>query len=470
MIGILILGALALGVSGIALRRGRQIKEQRANLKLILDHIEEVILRFGADFKIQGEYSHYTGELLSQSSSLNGANIWELLFAKAADSRADQPVWLESLRAIFGEKNLAWELNEGNLPRELRLDQRILSLEWQVLPDAEGHTQTMMLLIRDITRQVAAQKEAALAQERVSKMADRIDAIARGRPQRVAQFLLEAEKTIQPLQKTISMEENYSDIKRMLHTLKGAARTLGLKDITSIVHGFEDLFNADQWDHASFARHMQALLESLQAYRDLLPHLNMVQDQAVANLWDISSKLLPEARERLASRFPQTARFTVLDRFPAWDKIDARAVHDMLLHAVTNSIDHGFLLPHARGERLTDDPALSLEATQENSQLILNVRDNGCGINWKKLEELARERNFHPASGRALTDLLFQEGTSTAGQITTTSGRGMGLAAILDRAHRLGGDVSLHDNEEGRGACLKMVIPLPEAASTSPAA
>ncbi len=462
--GILILGALALAASGIALRRGREIKQQRASLKLILDNIEEGILRFGADFKIQGEYSRYTGELLGQSLVLGGQSIWDLLFSRVNSSAADQQVWLESLRAIFGEKNLAWELNEGNLPREVRLDHKILALDWQTLPDAEGHTQSMLLLVRDITRQVSAQKEAARAQERISKMADRIDAIARGRPQRIAQFLVEAEKTILPLQRTISLEENYSDIKRMLHTLKGAARTLGLKDITGIVHGFEDLFNARDLDHAAFAAHMQALLDSLNAYRELLPHLNMVQDHAVTNLWDITSKLLPEARQRLASRFSLPAQFMVLDQFAGWDRIDARAVHDILLHAVTNSIDHGFLLPHASGERLTEAPALSLEARHAASQLMLTVRDNGFGINWKKLEAMAQERNFKPALGRTLTDLLFQEGTSTAGQISTTSGRGMGLTAILALVRKLGGDVSLENNDRGRGACLRMTIPVPLAA------
>ncbi|HET9240931.1 MAG TPA: ATP-binding protein [Oligoflexus sp.] len=462
--GLLMMGGLALSASGIALRRGRQIRQQRANLKLILDTIEEGILRFGPDFIIQGESSHYAGELLGHSGSLEGQSIWDLLLARVDGSAADQPVWRESLRAMFGEKELAWELNEGNLPRELRFRSRILALEWQVLPDADGLTQTMLLLFRDITRQVAAQKEAAVAQERISRMADRIDAIARGRPQRIAQFLVEAEKTILPLQKTISMEENYSDIKRMLHTLKGAARTLGLKDITGIVHGFEDLFNAHELDHASFASHMQDLLDSLNAYRDLLPHLNMVQDQSVANLWDITSKLIPEARQRLAARYQKPARFTVLDGFAGWDRVDTRAVHDMLLHAMTNSIDHGFLLPHARGERLQEAPAVTLEALQEEGQLLMTLRDNGFGINWKKLEDLAREKNFQPAPGRELTDLLFQEGTSTAGQISTTSGRGMGLAAVLAIAKKVGGDVSLRDNDQGRGACLCMTLPVPAVA------
>jgi HPt (histidine-containing phosphotransfer) domain-containing protein/tetratricopeptide (TPR) repeat protein len=463
--GLLLMGGLALSASGIALRRGRQIRQQRANLKLILDTIEEGILRFGPDFIIQGEASHYASELLGHKGSLAGQSIWDLLLARVDGSAADQAVWRESLRAMFGEKELAWALNEGNLPREVRFNSRILALDWQVLPDAEGLTQTMLLLFRDITRQVAAQKEAEVAQERISRMADRIDAIARGRPQRIAQFLVEAEKTILPLQKTISMEENYSDIKRMLHTLKGATRTLGLKDITGIVHGFEDLFNAHELNHASFARHMQDLLDSLSAYRDLLPHLNMVQDQSVTNLWDITSKLIPEARQRLSVRYQMPAQFMVLDSFAGWDRVDTRAVHDMLLHAMTNSIDHGFLLPHARGERLSEAPTVRLEAVQDDGLLLLILRDNGFGINWTKLEGLAREKKFPPAPGRLLTDLLFQEGTSTAGQISTTSGRGMALAAILAITKKFGGDVSLHDNDQGRGACLRMTLPVPSAAA-----
>jgi len=460
MFGVLGLGALALGASGIALRRGREIKLQRTNLKMILDHIEEGILRFGADLLIQGEYSRYSGELLSCRDSLRGHSIWDLLFAQATSPVSDPEVWRETLRAVFGENRLSWDLNEGNLPREIHLRERILALDWQALPDAEGLTQTVLLLIRDITEQMAARKKVEVAQERISRMSERIEAIARGRPQRIAQFLREAEKTIEPLQKSISMQEQYSDIKRMLHTLKGAARTLGLKDISMIVHGFEDLFMARELNHASYEQYMQNLIESLNAYRELLPHLNLVQNQAVENLWDMASKFLPEAQQRLATRFPMVARFQVIDQFLQWKKMNRSEIQDMLLHAITNSIDHGFLLPHARGERMEGVPMLTLEASADDEHLILQLSDNGFGINWSKLEVLAQERNFHPEHGRELTDLLFLEGTSTASQISTTSGRGMGLAAIHSIARGLGGDVSLSNNPQGRGACLTITLPL----------
>ncbi len=454
------LGFLALVASAIALHRGRLIKKQRASLKLILDTIEEGILRFDAQLRVKDEYSRFSSELLAPNQDLHSQNLWPLLFERAEASREDQQIWRESLRAIMGEGALAWDLNEAHLPRQLKREQRILELDWQPLPDAEGLTQMILLRIRDITQSVEVQKEARVAQDRVSKISDRLDAIARGRPHRISQFLLEAEKVILPLHKTIRFEEDYSDIKRMLHTMKGAARSLGLKDLSEAVHGFEDLLITKNFDLAAFTSQILELENILAAYRDLLPHLNLMQgDQPMDTLWDVAAKLLPEAQQRLTLAFGESPSIVLQDSFTDWQKLDTKVIHDILLHAITNSIDHGFILPLSRGQKLSK-AVLKIEAQWQQNQLELLVRDNGAGIDWQRLELLAKEKNFQASPGRELTDVLFLDGITTAESLTTTSGRGMGLSAIQSFVRKMGGDVSLTNNNEGPGTVLRFHLPV----------
>ncbi|HYX38956.1 MAG TPA: hypothetical protein VE954_38120 [Oligoflexus sp.] len=76
------------------------------------------------------------------------------------------------------------------------------------------------------------------------------------------------------------------------------------------------------------------------------------------------------------------------------------------LHAVANSMDHGFIRPAGRNEKVR--PALiRIEALPRGSGVELKVTDNGAGINWSVLRKKAAENGFVPGPGQTLTDVLF---------------------------------------------------------------
>ncbi|MDE3187430.1 MAG: chemotaxis protein CheW [Acidobacteriota bacterium] len=148
------------------------------------------------------------------------------------------------------------------------------------------------------------------------------------------------------------------------------------------------------------------------------------------------------------------------------DKSLLEAIKDPLTHAVRNALDHGIEPPHVR-EAAGKDPegTLRLRAAQEGSHVIVEVADDGAGISVDKIRSKAIERGLITAvraaqlSERELLQLIFLPGFSTAAQITSVSGRGVGMDVVRTNVEKIGGKVEI-DARVGKGTTLRLRIPL----------
>jgi two-component system, chemotaxis family, sensor kinase CheA len=148
------------------------------------------------------------------------------------------------------------------------------------------------------------------------------------------------------------------------------------------------------------------------------------------------------------------------------DKSLLEAIKDPLTHAVRNSLDHGIELPAVR-EAAGKDPegTLSLRALQEGSHVVIEVSDDGAGIDVAKVRAKAVERGLITAeraallAERELLQLIFLPGFSTAAQVTNVSGRGVGMDVVRTNVEKIGGKVEI-DSRTGKGTMLRMRIPL----------
>jgi two-component system chemotaxis sensor kinase CheA len=82
--------------------------------------------------------------------------------------------------------------------------------------------------------------------------------------------------------------------------------------------------------------------------------------------------------------------------------------------------------------------------------VVIEIVDDGRGIAWERVRQRAEERGLPSASRADLIEALFAPELSTRDQVTTTSGRGMGLSAVRDEVESLGGSISM-TSETGRG-------------------
>jgi len=148
------------------------------------------------------------------------------------------------------------------------------------------------------------------------------------------------------------------------------------------------------------------------------------------------------------------------------DKTLIEAIKDPLTHVVRNSCDHGIESPTERIKK--GKPALGkvwIRAFQENGYVSVQVQDNGRGLNIQKIKAKALEKGMiTPERAQQMTDaevhsLIFAAGFSTADQISSVSGRGVGMDVVKTNLEKIGGKVQVASVSE-QGSSIQLQIPL----------
>jgi two-component system chemotaxis sensor kinase CheA len=91
--------------------------------------------------------------------------------------------------------------------------------------------------------------------------------------------------------------------------------------------------------------------------------------------------------------------------------------------------------------------------------LIIDIEDDGRGIDWDALRAIARSKGMPCNSPDELTAVLLAPDVTTRNQVTLTSGRGMGLASVADRVRELGGNIVVN-SRKGAGTQFRVSLPL----------
>ena len=146
------------------------------------------------------------------------------------------------------------------------------------------------------------------------------------------------------------------------------------------------------------------------------------------------------------------------------DKTVVEKIGDPLTHIVRNAIDHG--IEPADVRRARGKPAegtLRLNAYHESGSIVIEVSDDGGGLNRERILKKALERGLvaegHNLTDREIHNLVFEAGFSTAEQITNLSGRGVGMDVVKRNIEAARGTVEL-DSVEGVGTTLSIRLPL----------
>ncbi len=138
---------------------------------------------------------------------------------------------------------------------------------------------------------------------------------------------------------------------------------------------------------------------------------------------------------------------------------------DALVHIIRNSIDHGIEFPHERKERgKAETGTITLSALYEGNDIVISIRDDGGGLDRKRILQRASERGIAPQNTDALTDedvwnFIFEPGFSTAEVVTDISGRGVGMDVVRQNIERLRGQIHV-TSRSGIGTTVTLRIPL----------
>ena len=141
-------------------------------------------------------------------------------------------------------------------------------------------------------------------------------------------------------------------------------------------------------------------------------------------------------------------------------------IRDPLTHIIRNAVDHGIEKPADRlkaGKR--EIGVLSVSARQSGNQILIDIHDDGRGIDGKKLVEkaissgLVTKEEAATLSPRDQLALIFSAGLSTAAEVTAISGRGVGMDVVRSNVERIGGIVEV-DSKLGEGTRMTLRVPL----------
>lgn len=148
------------------------------------------------------------------------------------------------------------------------------------------------------------------------------------------------------------------------------------------------------------------------------------------------------------------------------DKSLLESVKDPLTHIVRNSCDHGIETPDERKKAGKPESGhLLIRSFHEGGQVVIEISDDGRGLNRQRIVAKAIERGIitqersTKMSDREICELIFAPGFSTAAQVTSVSGRGVGMDVVKTNIERVAGSVEIN-SVQGKGTTIQLRIPL----------
>ncbi|WP_257169952.1 chemotaxis protein CheA [Bradyrhizobium sp. SRS-191] len=205
---------------------------------------------------------------------------------------------------------------------------------------------------------------------------------------------------------------------------------------------------------------IQGIEALAQSARELQESVMAIRAQPVKSVF----ARMPRIVRELAATLGKEVRIVTSGEMTEIDKTVIEQLNDPLTHMIRNALDHGIEPPAERAAAgKPRQGTIHLSAAQRSGRIVIEVSDDGRGINREKILAKARARDLVPA-GASLTDeeidnLIFLPAFSTADVISNISGRGVGMDVVKRNVQALGGRISVR-SRFGQGSSFTLSLPL----------
>ena len=452
-----------------------QLSSRNAAMKLVFDNSKEGFLTCGLDGSIGSEYSAIVTTWFGAPQA--GVPLSKFLFANEPKKAEIFQISWDQLIEDFMPFDVTAQQMSGCF---LRGD-KWLSLMCTDIRAADNTLQRIMVVISDVTARVEAE---ANAQKQKEVMAV-FQALQDDRSGFI-EFFADAENLVKTLTSNLTVggldKENEF---RLIHTLKGNCGQYGLEALAAVCHTLEsslaegpDKLNQEQltslqdvWKETT-ARLMLliggkktssidldeseylAILEKIKAGAS---HAVIATEIEKWKMLAVSKRLdrIGEQAKSLGDRLGvEDLKITVKTNNLRIHPDRFKNVWSSMIHVVRNSVDHGLKGITGRA------PSLELTASgTDGENLVISVRDNGKGINWDRIREKAKKMGLRTDTVVDLENCLFADGLSTNEEVTTVSGRGVGMAAVKEAVLAEGGTIGIH-SEVNKGTEFVFTLPM----------
>ena len=208
------------------------------------------------------------------------------------------------------------------------------------------------------------------------------------------------------------------------------------------------------------SRLAQVLDEVVHHTRELKDSVMSMRAQQVGAVFQRMPRLVRE----LATKTAKKVRLEMVGESTEVDRSIIERLGDPLTHIIRNSIDHGIELPTDRAAAgKSEEGTIRLSAEHRGGRIVIEIRDDGAGINSERVLRKARERGLVSVdanlSDDEINNLIFLPGFSTAEKVSDISGRGVGMDVVRRNIQDVGGRISLK-SDRGRGMTIQLALPL----------
>jgi two-component system, chemotaxis family, sensor histidine kinase and response regulator PixL len=193
--------------------------------------------------------------------------------------------------------------------------------------------------------------------------------------------------------------------------------------------------------------------------------LNIIDNIVEARMAPLANILnrFPQLVGNLANVYSKKVEVQLFGTQVLVDKAISEKLYDPLLHLVRNAFDHGIETSDVRRKQgKSETGVISIRAYHQGSQTVIEVSDDGQGLNFEKIRkkgvDLGLISDSYHTTEQELLELLFAPGFSTAGQVSEISGRGIGLDIVQTLLQALDGSISVH-SRPNQGTTFILRIP-----------
>lgn len=462
-----------IGLEQIVAARTRELDQRTRDMTLVLDNVGQGFVTIDARAQMSAERSAILATWLGPAPRSNSFVDYLATVSDEAACRLEL-----GLDEVFGGI-MPLELTLYQMPRRLTVGERELALDYR--PIGAG-PDSLLVVASDITAELQRERAETERRELVAVF-ERLSADRDG----FVEFCTEADELVRQI---VASDGSGRDLARHLHTLKGNAALFGIESVASYCHTLEDrlleaegALSADELGELSRRwRSLSQRIDSLLGARDIR-RIEITDDEIQRVLTalrqhaayaDIAQaveawRLEPVARrfervaqqaDRLARRMGKAVEVEVDDQGVRLDPQRWAPFWAAFVHAVRNAIDHGIESVDERAQ--TGKPAtarVALRSQIEAGQLVIEIRDDGRGVDWARVRERAARLGLPGDTQAELVDALFADGVSTKDEVSDLSGRGVGMSALRAVAREEGGTITIQ-SEPKRGTCVRFAFPV----------
>lgn len=512
------------------------LKQKTTDIQTMLQNMPQGILTVTLGNKVHPEYSAYL-ETIFETKDIVGRDVMNLVFSNT-NLGVDALSQVEAAAgACIGEDVMNFEFNKHLLVGEIEKKMpdgriKILDLNWSPITDDADNIVRVMLCVRDVTelRELAAE---ANKQKRELEIIGEILAITQ---EKFHEFITSSLKFVDENELLIreNPEHNAEAITKLfrnMHTIKGNARTYGLRHLTNIVHEAEQPYVELRKPRPDIAWDQATLMETLFSVRLMLEHYASINEVSLgrkgpgrrggierflmvdklqlqetihrlenANTGNLHELLAVHNEVRKTLRLIGTERIVetlegIFDSLPALAKELGKVppiinvqdngyvvrtqiggtLKNVFMHLLRNSMDHGLETPEERLEQNKPTAGMiQLQMDVRDDMLQIKLSDDGRGLALSGIRKMAIEKGLinsdEKLSDEEIAELIFRPGFSTAQKVTEVSGRGVGMDAVQNFVKRENGKINISFSDDKVGADFRQfetIVSLPAAVAES---